>query len=271
MLEHELGVTLFTRHNRQIQLTEQGKVFYERAKEILQLVDSTEKEFKEASDGLSGVLSIACIDSLSSKLLPERISAFQDKYPGVHFRIWSGDPNEVMDLVENQLVELGIVRLPILDHKKFEIIKLYKEPIVIAMHESRNIGGSRDYITLDELEGMPIACIGTLKQSSTYRHQSVSEMIVDVCHQKGFKPQIICESNDIMTLLTMAKYDIGITAIPKSAANLVAGTEIVFKEIREPFIMSRESALIWRKGSFLSTVSKNFIDSFPLEKGGGSV
>jgi len=263
LLEHELDTLLFIRHPKAIKLTEEGKLFYERAKEIAQLVDTTEKEFQQAIAGETGTLSIACIDSLSSKLLPEHIQAFIKNYPNVNIRVWSGDPNEILTLVDQQFVELGIVRLPILDQQNFEVVPLDKDPIVLAMNKSRNLGGERDYILLEELADVPLICIRPLKSTTKYRHQSVSEMIVDFCQQKGIEPRIICESNDIMTMLTMAKYDIGVTAVPKSAINLLESPELVFKEIKDQTIMSRQSALIWKKGTYLSPISKNFIKSFP--------
>jgi LysR family transcriptional regulator, salicylic acid-responsive activator of bsdBCD len=265
LLESELGVTLFERHTRKLIITEEGSLLYRRAKEILELINGTFEEVKELSEGTRGTLAIGTIASLGAKLLPERILDFQKHYPEVQFQVWEGDPNRIMELVENRIIELGIVRLPV-DIRIFDMINLPDEPIVVAMSSKWNIGNDRPYIKLSELEDKPLMLLRRQKGTSMYNHEMyIVDMVESACLNAGFKPKIICESSDIMTLLTWANHNIGITIVPKSAMNLLPNSGLLYKEIIEPSIKARPSALIWLKGRYLSTTSRKFMEYFPLD------
>ncbi len=172
----------------------------------------------------------------------------------------------IMELVEKRIVELGIVRLPI-DTRLFDMISLPDEPIVVAMSEKWDIGKDRAYIKLSELEGKPLMLPRRQKGTSIYNHQLyITDMVETACLQHGFEPRIVCESSDITTLLNWAIHDIGITTVPRSAMNIIPNSGLIFKEIREPEIMARPSVVIWLKGRYLSTISRKFMESFPVNK-----
>lgn len=113
LLEEELGVKLVERGSRQIQLTDAGKILRHRAEQVVELVDSTIKELKDFNEGLQGTLSVGTVPSSGSTLLPERIYNFHENYPGVSFQIWEGDTYRILDLLNNGVIEIGIVRTPI--------------------------------------------------------------------------------------------------------------------------------------------------------------
>lgn len=264
LLEEELGVKLFNRQNQRLIITNEGKLFYQRSKKIVELVEGTVEEFKELSEGVRGTLSIGSIPTLGATLLPKRIRNFHQQYPNVQFQVYEGDPNRIKELVANRIVEIGIVRQPIND-QLFDMIQLSEEPIVAAMSEKWNIGENQDYITLAELEGKPLMCIITPKGTSAYNHSSVSDRVVAACLQNGFEPNIIGESSAITPLLNWAHYDIGIAMVPRSAMNIMPNSGLLFKEIREPSIMTHQPALIWLKGNNLSLVSQRFIETFQVD------
>lgn len=265
-LEDELGATLFERHTRKLIITEEGILLYKRAKEILELLTGTIEEVRELSDGTKGTLSIGTTASLGAQLLPEKIRDFQIHYPDVRFQVWEGDPNRIMELIENRNVELGIVRLPI-DNQIFDMIHLPDEPIVVVMSNKWNIEPDKPYIKLSDLEEKPLMLLRRQKGTSMYNQDIYTVDIVrSACLNAGFEPKIICESSDIMTLLTWAVHDIGIALVPRSAMNLIPNSELIFKEIIRPSIMARPSALIWLKGRYLSSISRKFIEYFPMDE-----
>ncbi|MEH7252371.1 LysR family transcriptional regulator [Neobacillus niacini] len=264
-LETELGVTLFERHTRKLILTEEGILFYKRAKEIIELLTGTIEEVKEVSEGTKGTLSIGTIASLGAQILPDKIRDFQIYYPDVKFQVWEGDTNRIMELLENRIIELGIVRLPI-DNNIFDMIHLPDEPIVVAMSNKWNSNSESSSIKLSELQNKPLMVlrrqIGTsMYNQDMYNLDAVKTAFLDV----GFEPKIICESSDMMTLLTWAYHDIGIALVPKSAINLIPNTTLIFKEIIRPSIIAKPSALIWLKGRYLSSISRKFMEYFPMD------
>jgi LysR family transcriptional regulator, salicylic acid-responsive activator of bsdBCD len=264
-LEIELGVTLFERHTRKLIVTEEGMLFYKRAKELIELLTGTIEEVKELSEGTKGILSIGTISSLGAELLPEKIREFQLYYPDVQFQVWEGDTNRIMELLENRIIDVGIVRLPI-DNKIFEKIHLPEEPIVVAMSSKWNSYGDGPSIRLSELEEKPLMLLRRQQGTSMYNQDIYTVDAVKTAFiNSGFEPKIICESSDIMTLLTWAHHGIGIALVPRSAINLIPNTQLIFKEIVCPSIIASPSALIWLKGRYLSSISRKFMEYFPME------
>ena len=78
-IEEEIGVKLFERGSRKINLTNEGILLRRRAEEILQLVDKTEKELAEQDEQAEGKISIGCGEIASVQLLPELFRTFREK------------------------------------------------------------------------------------------------------------------------------------------------------------------------------------------------
>ncbi len=263
-LESELGITLFERHTRKLILTEEGKILYNRAKEIMELISRTFEEMKELSDGMKGTLAIGTITSFGAKILPDKIRDFQQSYPNIQFQVYEGDPNRIMELLENRIIELGIVRLPI-DNKIFNHIQLSDEPIVAAMSSKWDLGINHRYISLKELKGKPLMFLRRQKGTSIYSQEIYTiDLVQNACLSAGFEPRIVCESSDIITILTWANHEIGIAIVPKNAKYLIPNSGLIFKEIINPTIMAKPSALIWLKDRYLSNTSRKFIEYFSV-------
>lgn len=262
LLEEELETKLFERSTRRIHLTEDGIFFYQKALEILELVNHTKKEMDERANGINGTLNIGMIPSLGAALLPEKIKDFHKQYPKIKFQVWEGDPNRIMELIEKRVAELGVVRAPI-DTNLFESIDLPNEPFYAAMSSSLDSTPVAESIDLIDLKDRPLMLLRRHKGTSTYNEFAhVSDMLRAECNKLGFEPTIICESSDLMTLLTWASHDIGIAIIPLSAGKLIPDTKLHFKQITNPVVYARPSAIIWLKNRTLSTIASKFIEYF---------
>ncbi|WJQ13664.1 LysR family transcriptional regulator [Geobacillus stearothermophilus] len=72
-LEEELGVPLFDRKAKKMELTAPGKAFYEKAKRLLAQLDDAVAEVKEIEEGTAGTLSIGCVKSCFYYWLSKKI------------------------------------------------------------------------------------------------------------------------------------------------------------------------------------------------------
>lgn len=249
LLEEELGVKLVERGSRKIQLTDAGKILRHRAEQVVELVDSTVKELKDFNEGLQGTLSVGTVPSSGSTLLPERIYNFHESYPGVTFQIWEGDTYRILDLLNNGVIEIGIVRTPI-NSEFFEIIYLPDEPMVVATRGDRYWEEEQKSICLEELKDKPLII-----------DRRFEKMIVDSCEKSGFEPKILCKSDDARSILLWADTGIGIAIVPKAAMGLIPSTNLKYKEIDESSLET-QTAIIWMKNRYLSSAAKHFLETF---------
>ncbi|MBI6872001.1 LysR family transcriptional regulator [Clostridium aciditolerans] len=249
LLEEELGVKLVERGSRKIQLTDAGKILRHRAEQVVELVDSTVKELKDFNEGLQGTLSVGTVPSSGSTLLPERIYNFHESYPGVTFQIWEGDTYRILDLLNNGVIEIGIVRTPI-NSEFFEIIYLPDEPMVVATRGDMYWGEEQKSICLKELKDKPLII-----------DRRFEKMVVDSCEKSGFEPKILCKSDDARSILLWADTGIGVAIVPKAAMGLIPSTNLKYREINESSLET-QTAIIWIKNRYLSSAAKHFLETF---------
>ena len=103
-LEEQLDGTLFLRSNKGMELTEEGKMFYEYVKGALELIDNAEKEFTSFKDLSKGEINIGCSTTLTKLILIDAIEKFHKDYPNI-------DINITNDLTSNLINDLKLGKL----------------------------------------------------------------------------------------------------------------------------------------------------------------
>lgn len=103
-LEDQLDGTLFLRSNKGMELTEEGKMFYEYVKGALELIDNAEKEFTSFKTLDKGEIKIGCSTTLTKLILMNAIEKFHQDYPNININITN-------DLTSNLIKELKLGKL----------------------------------------------------------------------------------------------------------------------------------------------------------------
>lgn len=103
-LEEQLGGPLFLRSNKGMELTEEGKMFYEYVKGALELIKNAENDFTSYKDLSKGEIKIGCSTTLTKLLLLDVIKKFHEDYPKITFKIEN-------DLTSNLINDLKLGKL----------------------------------------------------------------------------------------------------------------------------------------------------------------
>ena len=257
LLEAELEVRLVERGSRRVRLTEAGQLLYERAGQVLDLLQTTATEIKDLQEGHKGTLTIGSIASSGVTLLPGLIKAFHQRYPQVNFQLYEGDTTRILDLLNNGLLEVGIVRsASSFDPDCYSWIDLSPEPMIVAMHISWDKERLSEALSLRDLAHQPLLL-----------HRSNEMMVTDACRQVGFEPHILCKGEDVRSLLVLANDGLGLALVPKSALGLVPCADIIYKPISDSTI-KKKKALVWMRQRYLSAPAKLFVQSVCGEDAG---
>lgn len=248
LLEDELGVKLIDRNTRKIQLTDTGEKLRYRARQMLNLMETTVKELKDINEGLQGTLLIGTVPSSGATLLPERIHNFHEKYPDIDFQIWDGDTYRVMELLNNGTIEIGIIRTPF-NSKIYESICLPKESMVAA---SCNLYSreKQEIMEITELENKPLVI-----------DRRFENVIVNAFEKEGVKPKIICRGDDVRSILLWASTGIGVAIVPKVAIGLIPNSNLKYRGINL-ISVETQTAIIWMKNRYLSSAARHFLKTF---------
>ena len=103
-LEDQLGGTLFLRSNKGMELTEEGKMFYEYVKGALELINNAEHEFTSFKDLSKGEIKIGCSTTLTKLILMDVLKDFHKTYPHINIQITN-------DLTSNLINSLKLGKL----------------------------------------------------------------------------------------------------------------------------------------------------------------
>ena len=114
-LESTLGVTLFTRTNRQLQLTDAGRMLVPWAEKVLRDVDDLTSAVRDVRELAGGTVSFGTFSSAHLYLLPALTAEFGRRHPDVSIRVQGLNSSEVADAVRAGDLEAGLVQLPIDD------------------------------------------------------------------------------------------------------------------------------------------------------------
>lgn len=251
LLEDELGIKLIERNTRKFQITHAGQVLQNRAEQIIELTETTEKELKDLREGLHGTLSIGTIASEGDTLLLKRIVSFHEKYPNISFDIRECTTNEILQLLNNGLIEIGIIRTP-LNSEGFESIYLPNEPMVAATKGNQYWDEQQKSIPLKELENKPLLV-----------PRRYEKAIVNSCRELGFEPRILCKIEDTRSILSWSNTGMGIAIIPRDWTGLIPNSDLKYTELDEPSLVTR-TGIIWMKNRYLSSIAKHFLETFEV-------
>lgn len=153
-LENELGVTLFTRGNRFITLTEDGIYLVNRGTEILSLVESTTTNLIK-NDVISGQITIGGGETRAFKFIGERLHALRDNYPDINIHLYSGNADDILEKVDKGLIDFGLV-IDTVEKQKYEYMRLplvdYSGILVNNSHPLAN----KEVVVANDIKDTPL-------------------------------------------------------------------------------------------------------------------
>lgn len=256
--ENDLGVALFERGGkRKMELTEAGYFLKNRGKEILELIEKTKEQIRERSDGTSGTISIGTIETSGASLLPLLISQFNKEFPTVNFDIWSGNSDDIMERLDKEILDLGIVREPS-NSERYESIWLQKEPWVVLMHKNHSLAQNRN----PTIDLASIAKEQLIIPSRAVYGTEIHHWFGSI----GLIPTIFCTYNALMSAIVLVRQGTGLALCPMTAKNILSDDTLVYKEIAHPAVTS-SPVIIWKKYKYLSGAVNNFLVSIKKQLG----
>lgn len=255
LLESELGVKLFERKNKSLELTNEGRVLYQQASLISHDFDQTIQIFDDMKNGISGTLHIGCIASLAILFFPNFIKDFVKENPKLNLQMYESNTSGLLRLLDQRTAELCIIKNNF-DKSKYNYISIDclvsdSEDSLCAVALPKYFASANDDFSFNDL-----------KDKSLIVQRFYETPIKNACIDCGFDANIICSHESVMTSLNWCLCDMGISIIPYSAAKLtsllVGGENLIVKRLINPSISSGTS-LVWSKNQTLSPTAIQFV------------
>lgn len=122
-LEEELQVTLFTRDNHHLKLTEDGFLLRRYAQEIVELAEKARGDLIGQTGTLSGRIAIGAGETRNVRVLAGWMKAFQEIYPLVKFVLESDTADIVQEKLEKGLIDIGLMMEPV-DVSRYQVLRM---------------------------------------------------------------------------------------------------------------------------------------------------
>jgi DNA-binding transcriptional LysR family regulator len=245
-LEASLGVRLFDRTTRKVELTSLGRVFLDRARAALDDLEGAMLGISDIAATRTGRVTVACVPSAATYFLPAVVRSFAEQYPGVRLRIIDEAVNNVMSSVISGESDFGIsfmsARVPEIDFDP-----IHTDPFVLAVRREHRLA-RRKSVAWSELEGERLIAAA--------RSSGNRQLLDDALAKAGRNPAVTLEVGHIATLLGMVDAGLGVAAVPRMALP-VSHPTMVGIALRDP-ASSRTLGLITRHGATLRPAAEIF-------------
>ncbi|WP_336786712.1 LysR family transcriptional regulator [Paenibacillus sp. MMO-177] len=250
-LEQELGVLLFRRTTNSVELTQAGQVFVEKSQTILDAIEQLKQEMDDMAQMKRGRLVVGTLPITGSHILPIVLPVFGELYPQIEVILVEDTTVKLEQLTANGGTDISLLTLPLVD-QTLEWEPLMEEEICLAVPPTHRLAGRTDEISIGELRDEPF--VG-LKKGQGFR-----QILVNLCQQAGFTPNIVFESSNIETVQSLIAGGMGITFVPKMLTR-AAGGEFVPVYLALEGRPSRTLIIASRKGRYLSKAAVAFIET----------
>ncbi|MDR0780590.1 MAG: LysR family transcriptional regulator [Pseudomonadales bacterium] len=224
-LEEELGVELFVRTGRGVELTQAGEMFKEEASKIRMIVEAAIDRVQRAGAGKLGRLDVGIFGSAIYDTIPRVLERFRQRHPGVNVVLHSMDKTEQIEALLQRRINVAFNRLfpprPGIGRELVAIERLFV--VLPATHEW--VG--REVIPISALQGQPLVLFPNVGSPNFVDH------VLDVCKKHGFEPLIAQQVGDAVSGVALVARGFGLTLIPESAAKAVRVLDTVFKPLAE--------------------------------------
>ena len=155
-LEDELGAPLLIRGTRRVELTDAGRILRRRAAELLAMAERTREEVVRR-DELSGEVAIGAGETAAFRLLAEGAATLRQKHPGIRFRLYSGNAEDVIERLECGVLDFGVLIEPT-DLSAFDFIGLPARDRWGMLLRKDHPLARKTAIAPADLDGVPLLC-----------------------------------------------------------------------------------------------------------------
>jgi DNA-binding transcriptional LysR family regulator len=211
-LEGQLNITIFDRSTSPLNLTYEGELYIETAKNILNILENLQKKFDDVSELKKGRLNIGLTPSKASNPLPAILPVFKEQYPGIELIITEATSSELEDMLVRGHVDVCMMNLPIKD-RNIEYEPIMTENIFLAAPPNYKPEG------INENEKYPVIDIRALENEEfilLHPGQRLRQIADTLFMKAGIKPKILLETASIETALRLSATGMGFSFVPES-------------------------------------------------------
>ncbi len=252
LLEKELGVKLFVRKNKGLELTEPGLILQRHAKELLGNVDALLSNVKEEAHSFRGTLKLGVIPS-GMPYLMEKLKIYKKKYPAISLHLRSDTPDVLLEELEKGNLHAVFLRNFIHHNTGFSELTVANDPLEIILHKSLDPAKSKKHLTFKQLKNLPLC---TLRPNDTWKY---SELFFDECRKRKVQPLVLFECNDTPSIMQLVRTGMAASFLPLPLKDTITTKGEVYSKPVEGLNLSSPLTMVYTGSTYMPTCLRLFL------------
>ncbi|MED4942977.1 MULTISPECIES: acetoin biosynthesis transcriptional regulator AlsR [Heyndrickxia] len=224
-LEEEIGVDLFIRNKRHVELTIPGKVFLKEAKQVLEQLDRAVENAQRAERGEFGNVVVGFVGSATYDILPAIVREFRLKYPKTAVSLHELSTPDQIRALHRKEIDVGLLHPPIHD-PLIETAEIQTGAAALSMPKSHPLA-QKEKIRIEDLADVPFVVVSRDIWPGLY------DEFLSLFKDADFSPKIVQEATEYQMVVGLVTAGIGIGVLPRTAEKLF-NLDIVYREIEGP-------------------------------------
>lgn len=221
-LEASLGVKLFNRSAKGVELTNSGELLLEEAQNILTLVEQAEERTKRADRGELGRLDVGIFGSAILDAIPKLLLAFRQAYPDVNIILHALSKEDQIEALRQRRITVGFNRF-VEDQPDIASEVILHEPIYAALPDNDPLV-AQPTVTLLDLASRPFVLFPNAGRPNFI------DRVLQWCQREGFSPRVVQEVGDAVAGIALVASGFGVCLVSESATTLMM-PRIVYRPV----------------------------------------
>ncbi len=248
-MEDDLGIKMFERHNRKVQLTAVGKYLQSELSNNLKNLDDIFNHAKLLNDGIDGNLKFGYVGSAMQEVIPKILPQFRKKHPNIIFNLNEMDNRTQIEALLNREIDIGFVRLERVPHG-LEIKPIFEDTFSLVLPKSHPISES-NFKELNQLKNESFILFDRSYSESYF------EKVMQIFDHSGFIPLISHNTVNASSIYRLVENNFGVSIVPTT---LKLGYDMDIKFIELKKIPQRTTLRIVWNNSNPNPILMNFLN-----------
>ncbi|UJF32470.1 LysR family transcriptional regulator [Paenibacillus hexagrammi] len=253
-LEELLGLILFARTSKGVELTTEGAVLFSYIEQAYNLIASAEAKMDELRNISDGEIKIGGSDSLCKHYLLPFLEVFHEEFPHVQIHLVHGTTPEIIKQLKEGRMDIGIVRSPRHDEQLHVREGITLQDCFVAGPKYKALAGQR--LSLKQLLTYPIILFS--------RNSSSRNLITSLFLQHGYSLQPEIELGSVDLLIEFAKRGFGISYVTEEFVTKELADGSLFKIELDISIPPTRTGIITLKNMPLSMAAAEFVKKLEM-------
>lgn len=251
LLEDELGVQLFLRNNKGIELTEAGRCLYQQSEQMFQSLRMMADSVRDVDAGLRGQVKLGVIYS-DLPMVMEHLKAYHREYPQVELYIRMGSPNDLLDDLNRGKLHVLYLRSQSEEGAGLREKILGEDSLELVMNGQTDPAPGQSTVPVEALKGVPM-CL--LRSDDLWGY---SNNLKNQCQRSGFSLNVVCQCYDTPMAMQLVQAGFGVSYLPRSIVKTMPRSGVYSKPVQGVEAKSYP-VLVWAEQIYYASCVKRYI------------